>query len=187
MGHGGNVIEELVTDHREVEEFFAKIEALPPGHKDRKTYADQATMELVRHSVAEEAYLYPAVRDHLSGGDALADKEIDDHSRAEQIMKDLEGCDAGDPEFDRLIGTLMTEVRSHISDEEANLFPKLRAACPAAALDDLGDKVRMAKKTAPTRPHPSAPDTPPANKLLAPGAGMVDRLRDALSGRGKKD
>jgi hypothetical protein len=25
------------------------------------------------------------------------------------------------------------------------------------------------------------------NKLLAPGAGLVDRLRDALSGRGKHD
>ncbi|MDT9700971.1 hemerythrin domain-containing protein [Streptomyces sp. P17] len=187
MGHGGNVIEELVTDHREVQELFGRIEALPPGHKDRKLYADQATMELVRHSVAEEAYLYPAVREHLPGGDALADREIDDHSRAEQIMKDLEGCEVSDPEFDRLVGMLMTEVRSHITDEEANLFPKLRATCPAATLDDLGDKVRMAKKAAPTRPHPSAPDTPPANKLLAPGVGMVDRLRDALSGRGKKD
>jgi hypothetical protein len=47
--------------------------------------------------------------------------------------------------------------------------------------------VRRAKKMAPTRPHPSAPDTPPANKLLAPGTGLVDRLRDALSGRGKQD
>jgi hypothetical protein len=45
----------------------------------------------------------------------------------------------------------------------------------------------MAKKMAPTRPHPAAPDTPPANKLLAPGAGLVDRLRDALTGRGKHD
>jgi hypothetical protein len=49
----------------------------------------------------------------------------------------------------------------------------------------LGDQVRRAKKTAPTPPHPSAPDTPPTNKLLAPGAGMVDCLRDALTGRGK--
>ncbi|MBG0850592.1 hemerythrin domain-containing protein [Streptomyces spinoverrucosus] len=186
MGHGGNVIDELVTDHREVEEFFGRIEGLPPGDKDRKLYADQATMELVRHSVAEEAYLYPAVRQHVPNGDALADKEIDDHSKAEQIMKDLEGCDADDPEFDRLIGMLMTEIRAHIADEEENLFPKLRAACPPQALDELGDKVRQAKKLAPTRPHPSAPDTPPLNKLLAPGAGLVDRVRDALTGRGKR-
>ncbi|MCG3041472.1 hemerythrin domain-containing protein, partial [Streptomyces sp. S1A] len=32
---------------------------------------------------------------------------------------------------------------------------------------------------------PSAPDTPPANKVMDAGAGMVDRLRDALTGRGK--
>lgn len=187
MGHGGNVIDELVTDHREVEEMFGRIEALPYGDKDRKMYADQVTMELVRHSVAEEMYLYPAVREHVAGGDAIADREIDDHSKAERIMKDLEGCDADDPEFDRLVGMLMTEVRSHIADEEQNLFPNLRAACPPEALDTLGDKVRQAKKLAPTRPHPSAPDKPPANKLLAPGAGLVDRLRDALTGRGKKD
>ncbi|MCF3128938.1 hemerythrin domain-containing protein [Streptomyces olivochromogenes] len=187
MGHGGNVIDELVTDHREVEEIFGKIEALPPGAKDRKVYADQATMELVRHSVAEEAYLYPAVREHVAGGDALADKEIEDHSKAEQIMKDLEGCEADDPRFDLLMGSLMSEVRMHLSDEEQNLFPRLRAACPPGALDDLGDKVRRAKKIAPTRPHPSAPDEPPANKLLAPGVGLVDRLRDAMSGRGKLD
>ncbi|QOV40424.1 hemerythrin domain-containing protein [Streptomyces ferrugineus] len=187
MGHGGNVIDELMTDHREVEELFGRIEGLAPGHEDRKLYADQATMELVRHSVAEEEYLYPAVRRHVAGGDAIADREIEDHSRAERIMKDLEGCDAADPEFDRLIGMLMTDVRSHIADEEGALFPQLRAACPPEALDDLGDKVRQAKKVAPTRPHPAAPDRPPANKLLAPGAGLVDRLRDALTGRGKPD
>jgi hypothetical protein len=116
----------------------------------------------------------------------MADKEIDDHSRAEQIMKDLESCDADDAEFDRLVGMLMTEVRSHIADEEENLFPLLSGSCPADKLDELGDKVRQAKKIAPTRPHPSAPDRPPANKLLAPGAGLVDRVRDALTGRGKK-
>ncbi|MEU6095176.1 hemerythrin domain-containing protein [Streptomyces sp. NPDC047079] len=187
MGHGGNVINELVTDHREVEELFGRIEALPPGDKDRKVYADQVTMELVRHSVAEEAYLYPAVRKYLTDGDAIADKEIEDHSRAERIMKDLEGQEADDPEFDRLIGMLMTEIRAHVADEEENLFPKLQQVASAEALDDLGEKVRRAKKTAPTRPHPSAPDTPPANKLLAPGAGLVDRVRDALTGRGKKD
>ncbi|MFJ5531876.1 hemerythrin domain-containing protein [Streptomyces sp. NPDC093261] len=187
MGHGGNVIDELVTDHREVEELFGRIEALSPGDKDRKVYADQATMELVRHSVAEEAYLYPAVREYVADGDAIADKEIEDHSKAERIMKDLESHEADDPEFDRLIGMLMAEIRSHVADEEENLFPRLRAAASAEALDDLGEKVRRAKKTAPTRPHPSAPDTPPANKLLAPGAGLVDRIRDALTGRGHKD
>ncbi|MEU2498344.1 hemerythrin domain-containing protein [Streptomyces pseudogriseolus] len=185
MGHGRDVIAELTTDHREVEELFGKIEALPSGDEQRKKYADQAVIELVRHSIAEEAYLYPAVREFLPNGDGIADKELEDHAEAERTMKDLEAVDAGDPEFDRLIGELMAEIRSHVRDEEDNLFAQLRSAASEDELMKLGDKVRQAKKTAPTRPHPSAPDTPPANKLLAPGAGMVDRIRDALTGRGK--
>lgn len=175
----------MTTDHQEVEELFGKIDALPPGDEQRKKYADQAVMELVRHAVAEEVYLYPAVREFLPDGDAVADKELEDHAQAERTMKELAGVSAGEPEFDRLIGELMTEIRSHVRDEEDNLFPRLRSAASEDQLLKLGDKVRKAKKTAPTRPHPSAPDTPPANKLLAPGAGVVDRIRDALTGRGK--
>lgn len=185
MGHGGDVIDELSTDHREVEELFGRIEALPPGDRRRKEFADQAVIELVRHAVAEEQYLYPAVREFLPDGDEVADKELEDHSAAERTMKKMEGRDADDPEFDRLVAELMLEIRSHINDEERNLFPRLRQAATQEQLNDLGDKVRKAKKTAPTRPHPSAPDTPPANKVMDRGAGMVDRVRDALTGRGK--
>jgi hemerythrin superfamily protein len=185
MAQGKDVIAELTADHREVEELFARIEDLPSGSSRRKQYADQVTMELVRHSVAEEMYLYPAVRKHLPGGGELADRELGDHALAERTMKDLESCEADDPQFDMLIAKLMSEVRNHVTDEETKLFPRLREACSAEMLNDLGDKVRQAKKSAPTRPHPSAPDTPPAGKLLAPGIGLVDRVRDALSGRGK--
>lgn len=185
MGHGGDVIQELTTDHREVEEIFQKIEALPPGDERRKELADQATIELVRHSVAEEMYLYPATRQYLPDGDTIADRELQDHAEAERTMKDLEGCGADDPRFDQLIGSLMREIREHIADEEQNLFPQLQRHADKDELDRLGEKVRTAKKTAPTRPHPATPQTPTAQKLLAPGAGMVDRIRDALSGRGK--
>lgn len=186
MGHGGDVIAELTTDHEEVEELFANIEELPSGSPERKQYAEQAIMELVRHSVAEESYLYPAVRKQLPNGDAIADKELEDHAAAERTMKELEACEADDPRFDGLMTRLMAEIREHVADEEGNLFPQLRTACTPEMLAELGDKVRQAKKTAPTRPHPAAPDRPPANKLLAPGVGMVDRLRDALTGRGKR-
>ncbi|MFI1032888.1 hemerythrin domain-containing protein [Streptomyces sp. NPDC020951] len=185
QGDGGNVIDELVTDHREVEELFGRIEALPPGADDRRLYADRATMELVRQSMTEEQYLHPSVRERVPGGDVLADDELDRHARAERIMKDLEGREADDPEFDRLVGMLMREVRTHLADEERNLFPRLRAECPTVILDGLGDKVRKARKTAPTRPHPSAPDEPPADETLAPGVGLVDRMRDAMTGPGK--
>jgi hypothetical protein len=103
----------------------------------------------------------------------------------EKLLKELEGRDAEDPRFDDLVARLRLAVSEHVRDEEGRLFPLLAAACTAEALDALGDKVRAAKKTAPTRPHPSAPDKPPANRILAPGVGLVDRARDLLSGRGR--
>jgi hemerythrin superfamily protein len=184
MAHGGDVIAELTHDHEEVEQLFTQIEAMPSGDSRRKEYADRVTMELVRHSVAEEAYLYPAVREHVPGGPGIADRELEDHDAAERTMKDLESCEAGDADFDMLMAKLMSEIRAHVVDEERNLFPRLRESCPPEMLTDLGDKVRQAKKLAPTRPHPATPDKPPANKILDPGMGLVDRVRDALSGRG---
>lgn len=184
MGHGGNVIEELTTDHREVDALFEKIEELPTADGKRRELADQLTLELVRHSVAEEEYLYPAVRRYVDGGDDLADEELADHAEVEHMLKELESCRPVDDRFDTLLARLKRSVASHVQDEENRLFPLLADACPRHALDELGERIRSAKKAAPTRPHPSAPDTAPANKILAPGASMVDHLRDLLTGRG---
>ncbi|WP_336053326.1 hemerythrin domain-containing protein [Streptomyces sp. CA2R101] len=185
MGHGGDVIAELTTDHREVEELFEQFQDSPPGGEDRKRLVDALTIELVRHSVAEEQYLYPAVREHLEDGEALADKELADHARVEQLLNELQQRDADDLDFDRLVVKLRTEVTAHVDDEENNLFTRLREGVHPYVLEELGNKVRQAKKSAPTRPHPGAPSTPPANKLLAPGLGLVDRVRDYVSGRGR--
>ncbi|MFE0678345.1 hemerythrin domain-containing protein [Streptomyces sp. NPDC058867] len=185
MGHGGDVIAELMTDHREVEEMFTRIKGMPGGGQELRDVVDEVTIELVRHSIAEEEYLYPAVREHVTGGDRIADKEISDHGRVEELLKHLEKTDTQDLAMSPLLHQLMEEVTAHVRDEEDNLFPMLRRSCSAEALNELGDKVRRAKSMAPTRPHPSAPDTAPANRILAPGLGLVDRARDLITGRGK--
>jgi iron-sulfur cluster repair protein YtfE (RIC family) len=182
--HQRDVVAVLVHDHREVEDIFGKIEKLPAGDPRRKEYAEDVIIELVRHSVAEEQYLYPATRRLLEGGDGLADREIEEHAEAERTMKEIERRSVDDPEFDRLLAQLASEVRSHVEEEENELFPQLQHAASPEELQELGARVERAKKVAPTRPHPSAPDTPPANKVLGPGAGLVDRARDALTGRG---
>ncbi len=173
----------IKQDHREVEEVFLQLEKGEGTPEHRRNLADHVIAELVRHSVAEEMHMYPAAREHLPDGDEIADHEIEEHSEAEEVMKELDGLDPRDPRFDELLSTLMADVRHHIEDEEGDLLPKLQQACSADQLRDLGEKVRNAKMVAPTRPHPLAPDKPPANKILAPGTGLVDRMRDALSGR----
>jgi hemerythrin superfamily protein len=173
----------ITKDHREVEAIFAELESGNISTKQRRDLADHMTAELVRHAVAEEMYMYPAIREHLPDGDKLADHEIEEHGEVEKLLQDLDGMDAADPKFDEILTKLIADVRHHVQEEESDILPKLQTACGADRMRELGEQVQRAKSVAPTRPHPSAPDTPPANKLLAPGTGLVDRLRDALSGR----
>ncbi|WP_416901459.1 hemerythrin domain-containing protein [Micromonospora echinospora] len=180
---GRDVIDVLTADHREVEALFVELESRQGTPEHRRQLVDVVIAELVRHSVAEEAYVYPAARKALPDGDQVADHEISEHADAERTMKDLESVDPSDPRFDQLLTHLTSTIRHHVQEEETDLFPRLRAACAHEELVELADKVTAAKRIAPTRPHPAAPDHPPANKLLAPGAGLVDRMRDAISGR----
>ncbi len=181
--HQGDLIDVLITDHRNVEQAFTDYERGGLSDEQRKQLVDHIITELVRHSVAEEQYLYPAARETLQDGNEMADHEISEHAEAEQVMKQLEGLGPQEAEFDRLTRQLIDDIRHHVEDEEQDLFPQLQRACTEDQLQDLGVKISMAKDSAPTRPHPSTPDRPPANLILDPGAGMLDRLRDALSNR----
>ncbi|WP_158853423.1 hemerythrin domain-containing protein [Saccharothrix deserti] len=177
-----DIVSAVIADHGEVEQVFIELE----NENDpqlRRQLADHVIAELVRHSVAEEQYLYPAAREVLPDGDRIAEHELSEHAEAEELMKQIEDVDAGDPRFDALVTRLMSVIRHHVEDEESDLLPKLSASCDEERLRDLGEKFLRAKKMAPTHPHPSAPDRPPANRILAPGAGLVDRVRDALAGR----
>jgi hypothetical protein len=70
-----------------------------------------------------------------------------------------------------------------VQDEETEQFPELRNRIPQQELIELAGKVETAKKLAPTRPHPGAPNNELFHKLVGPGVGLVDRLRDKLTGR----
>jgi hemerythrin superfamily protein len=178
-----DVVDVLMADHREVEGIFAELEKPGGSPQRRHDLAQVVIAELVRHSTAEEQHLYPATRKHLPDGDHIAEHEIAEHARAEDVMHQLMKLDADDDTFDHLLAKLISDVRHHIQEEETKLFPRLRDACDRATLVELGRKALAAEKVAPTRPHPAAPDTPPLNKLAGPVMGAVDRAADALTGR----
>jgi hemerythrin-like domain-containing protein len=176
-----DVITELVKDHREVQQMFDRLLERQVPTEERASIVSDVITELVKHSVVEEQHLYPLARRALDDGDQIADHEIAEHAEAERLMKQLEQTDMMDASFEPTLHRLMTDIRHHIEEEERDLFPRLRQSCPAEELQELGDTVRSWKKVAPTHPHPSAPDTPPADKVMGPVAGLVDRVRDALS------
>jgi hemerythrin superfamily protein len=182
-----DVIEVLEHDHREVEEMFAELESLRGASTDeararRKELADDVTIELVRHSVAEEVLVYPVVDDKVSKEEA--DHAREEHAEAEETLQKLEKLDADDPRFDDELATLMKEIRHHIEDEEDEMFAHMREVIDADELRKLGARVEAFKKVAPTRPHPNVPNEPLPRAAAGPAASLFDRMRDLASGRG---
>jgi len=47
----------------------------------------------------------------------------------------------------------------------------------------MREQVQTAKKIAPTRPHPNAPNSEVFHKMVGPSVGLMDRVRDKLTGR----
>jgi hemerythrin-like domain-containing protein len=185
-----DVIEILTTDHREVEEMFKELETLMAagGNADqerRRQVVDQVTVELVRHAVAEEVAVYPAVKDKVSAEEAERAKR--EHAEAEETMKRLERLDPDDASFDGEIRTLMAEIREHVAEEEGQMFPHMRQVMSQEELVSLGGKVESIKKMAPTRPHPNVPNEPGVRSALGPVAGLFDRLRDLATGRAEEE
>ena len=177
-----DVVDVLTTDHNEVVALLQQIK-ITTDAEERRDLADTVISELVRHSVAEEMYVYPAMRKHLPGGEGAVEHDISEHKEIEKTLKKLEGASAEDPEFTQLLGELENILRDHVQDEEVQQFPELRAQVPREELVEMAQKVEAAKKVAPTRAHPLAPNNPVFHKLVGPGVGLVDRLRDRLTDR----
>lgn len=171
----------IAEDHRLLERVFTELEEQTSiGWEYRRQLVDHLIASLVRHTVAEEQYLYPEVRERLDGGDALADEEIAQHNQAEELMKELEGAAPADTRFEQLLGDLVRHAREHFQEEEESLLPRLKAACTLDHLQQLGAKMQLAKDSAPIHPHPGAPDTPPSNLIIDPAIGIIDKVRDGL-------
>ena len=177
-----DVIEILTADHREMIGLLELIEETTDP-ADRRALADAATAEIVRHSVAEELFVYPVYTREVTDGADEVEHDKEEHQELEETLVKLEGVDSEDADFLRLVRELKGQLDHHADDEESDQFPKLRRAVSAEELVDLGRKVEAAKKVAPTRPHPDSPHSELFHMTVGLGVGMVDRLRDALSGR----
>ena len=176
-----NAVHLLQQDHREVEQLFSQIEAAGGAGPDEAV--NEVVRELSVHAVIEEQVLYPAIREKVTGGDELADHAIEEHQEVKELLAQIERSDGDATERRSLLARLTREVRSHVEEEEGDVLPKLQAAVGPDELRQLGEAMAQAKKMAPTRPHPHAPNTPPGNVVAGPAAALVDKARDALKRR----
>ena len=181
----------LAKDHQEVKNMLAELEKGPAratgASEDQLALRKKMTQELIieesKHEALEEMYFWPAVREHLSAGNTLADEATGQEQEAKQVLADLDKLDASDAEFEELLAKFTVAARQHIEFEETRVWP----ACGRAHRRDGGRTRRHDRRRQEQRAHPAASahaPTPGALKTAGPVAAATDKVRDTITGRG---
>jgi len=188
-----DVFQVLRQDHDEVKAMLAELEEGPRASTgataeqlaSRKRAVEAVIIEESKHEAAEQMYFWPAVERLGPDGQRVAEAGLEQEAEADPVLADLDRLQPDDEGFEARLAVFTAAARAHITYEEAHAWPLLRASISADEAQAIGDQITRAKKLAPTRPHPHVPPQPGAVKSAGPVAGVVDRLRDAATGRGK--
>ncbi|ONM47985.1 hemerythrin domain-containing protein [Nocardia donostiensis] len=177
----------LRSEHESV---LGMIESLERGRGNSQPELDarnHLTTSLVmaasQHEAVEEQFFWPAVRQSLPDGDALADQGINQEESGKQLLQMIEDSEAGNEQFEQALTEFLATLREHIEFEQSQVWPQFRKSQPPQAMEELGQKMAAAKKTAPTRPHPDTPSSSGVQKTVGPAAAVADKARDMFSGR----
>ncbi|MGY5883604.1 alpha/beta hydrolase fold domain-containing protein [Modestobacter lacusdianchii] len=177
----GDIDHLIADDHAAVDRQFQHLEA---GRGNRRVLVDQISFQLALHAFAEETVLYPIWTD--IGMDDEHDDAEQEHQQIKELLVVLGRTEPGQPEFEEALSTLIGVTRHHVDDEENEELPEFRQKAGAQRMAELGGEFLAAKRQAPTRPHPHAPDEGVAERIAGMLAKPLDHVRDVLSGKQKE-
>jgi hemerythrin superfamily protein len=170
----------LRHDHKAINSLFRKFEQA--GDRAEATKAELArriVRELSVHASIEEQVFYPAVRAALPNASEEILECLEEHHVVKWLCSEIDGMTPADERFDAKMRVLVELVRLHVKEEESSLFAEVRASLGRNELSEIGGTLQMAKRSAPVRPHPRLPDTPPANLVIGGVVSVLDRALDA--------
>ncbi|MGC5028581.1 hemerythrin domain-containing protein [Micromonospora sp. DT229] len=167
---GRSIAATIAEEHRQLLALSRRL--VEPG-PDPAHGREILVAALSRHLSAEEQYLLPAVRHAIEDADEPVAEVLAGNAALLMALRGLTE--------DRL-AMVAQLVETHVSAVDA-LVQRLCQAATEEELVRLGNRLEIAEEAAPTRPHPRAPHTPPWNRIVEPAVALVDKFRDAVTGR----
>jgi hemerythrin superfamily protein len=168
----------LTRDHRDIDHLFVSWET---GVGDRDILKKEIIKRLVSHDFVEREILYPTTRKFAP---QFADECLHEHGDITKILDTLNmNSYRKQPGLvmERM-NCLIREVRTHVLQEENQLFPYLRAHVTADFWIKEADQARKLKMVGPSRPHPRiTPNRPPFSTIAGIAVGMVDKAMEKMS------
>ncbi|HVF30502.1 MAG TPA: hemerythrin domain-containing protein [Pyrinomonadaceae bacterium] len=130
-------IDLLKTDHRKVEELFAKVKANEDGNNGA-TFK-KIKQELDIHAHIEEQIFYPHL---LDKGDKelkeIVREGLEEHAQVKGLLAELAELSGTSPAFKAKITVLMENVEHHVEEEEGEMFSMVEDQIPEETLQRIG-------------------------------------------------
>lgn len=177
---GSDVVAFLKGQHQEIRALFNQVDATEGEEREDAFYALRRLLAV--HETAEEEIVHPVARRTLSNGEAVISARLREENEAKKVLAELEKLDLDSAEFDTQFATFMASVLLHAESEEREEFERLADSLDQSRLDGMRKAVKLAESIAPTRPHAGV-ESRLGNVLVGPFASMLDRARDALTGK----
>jgi GT2 family glycosyltransferase/hemerythrin superfamily protein len=172
-----DVVAFLKSQHDEIEGLIAAVKT---GTGEQQKDAFQCLVRLLAvHETAEEEVVHPLAK-REPGGASIVEQRLGEEAEAKEALHALEQLEVGSADFMHKFDEVAKSVKEHAEKEEHEEFPIIAANEDETALQRFTKMVEMAEKTAPTHPHPHAPESALGNLVVGPFAAIADRTRDAL-------
>ena len=175
-----DVVTFLVHQHETIKQLFNDVmQVQGDERRDRFTALRQL---LAVHETAEEEIVHPLAQRKLADGEDVVGARLQEENEAKRTLTELEKLDVDSTEFETMYRELQADVLLHAAAEEEHEFAGLADVLDPDELERMSRAVQLAESMAPTRPHPGV-ESAKANLIAGPFAAMLDRARDALSGK----
>ena len=115
-----SILQLLRMDHSKTDVLFVEILGSNDPQKIQE-YFGQLYKDVQAHGAAEEQVVYPAVRPYYEDTQELYAETAD----VKRMLDEIKSMNSYDSEFKTKVEQLMTTLRTHINQEENEMFPKI--------------------------------------------------------------
>ena len=98
---------------------------------------EQILPELAVHAAIEEEDFYPAVRELGEELGPVVAEGLEEHHVAATLAPEIQAAETGEQEWIAKVTVLIESVEHHASEEETEMFPRVRSAMDDRSLEDL--------------------------------------------------
>jgi len=178
----------IEKDHALVRSLYKDYQRQGVDPDFKKSVLDNIIKNIVQHSAAEEMVLYNEYKNLLQmEGGLIAENSWKEHEEVKKLLYKLDSISSkediiNNPNVEILLNEIMTNLSSHMKEEEESYLPRLRKEVSRERLIELGKSFDNHKQmAAPTRPHPMAPDKGISGLMANVASKPLDELRDAMT------